>query len=128
MTATPARRRPLRVFCIEDNALLVMDLQMMIEDAGHVFAGSAARFDDVKTQFDRVPFDVALVDIDLADGRTGGDIAHWLQERGRPSLFVTGQEQLAAGYAGAAVGTIVKPVDEATLRTALSSAAGAVKS
>ena len=127
MPVTHSDRCPLRVFCIEDNALLVMDLQMLIEDAGHVFAGSAARFDDVKAQFDCVPFDVALVDIDLADGRTGGDIAQWLQQRGRPSLFVTGQEQLAERYSGAAVGTIVKPVDEAKLRTALSAAAGAAK-
>lgn len=90
--------------------MLVMDLQMMIEDAGHVYAGSAARFDEVKAAFAETDFDLALIDIDLADGRTGGAIAEWLQTRGRPSFFLTGQDQLAAAYANVSLGTIAKPV------------------
>jgi DNA-binding LytR/AlgR family response regulator len=119
-TINPAAQRPpLRIFCIEDNALLVMQLQVLIEGVGHVFAGSAARFDDVKAAFGATEFDLALVDIDLADGRTGGTVAQWLQVRGRPSLFLTGQEQLAADYADAALGTIAKPISRDKLRKAL---------
>jgi DNA-binding response OmpR family regulator len=110
---------PLRVFCVEDNPLLVMHLQAVIEDTGHVFAGSAARFDDLSAAFDLTDFDLALVDFDLADGRTGGIIAEWLQARRRPSLFITGQEELAARYETVSLGTIVKPVSEERLRAAL---------
>jgi DNA-binding response OmpR family regulator len=115
----PSARRPLRIFCVEDNPLLVMQLELVIEEAGHVFAGSAARFQDVRAAFDGTDFDLALVDIDLADGRTGGEIAIWLDERGRPSWFITGQEQLADRYERSSLGTIVKPVSERTLRDAL---------
>jgi DNA-binding response OmpR family regulator len=116
-------QRPLRIFCVEDNPLLVMHLQAVIEDAGHVFAGSAARFDDLMSAFDLTDFDLALVDFDLADGRTGGLVTEWLQARGRPSLFLTGQEQLAGKHAAASLGTIVKPVSEEALRSALENAA-----
>ena len=111
--------RPVRVFCVEDNALLVMHLQAIIEGAGHEFAGFAARFDDVKAAFAETDFDLALVDIDLADGRTGGSVAQWLQARGRSSLFLTGQEQLTRDYADVSLGTIGKPVSEEKLREAL---------
>ena len=105
------QRRQLRIFCVEDNVLLVMDLQMMIEDAGHIYAGSAARFDEVQAAFAETEFDLALIDIDLADGRTGGAIAEWLKVRGRPSFFLTGQDQLAEEeYAEVSLGTIAKPV------------------
>ncbi len=110
---------PLRIFCVEDNALLVLHLQAAIEDAGHVFAGSAARFADVRAAFGGTEFDLALVDLDLADGRTGGMVAQWLHDRGRPSLFLTGQDQLAEHYAEASLGTIPKPVSEHALRAAL---------
>jgi DNA-binding LytR/AlgR family response regulator len=115
----PSGQREFRIFCVEDNALLLMDLQIMIEECGFVFAGSAARFADVKAQFATVPFDLALVDIDLADGRTGGDVAEWLSAHSRPSVFVTGQEQLAAAYAHASLGILVKPVDEHRLKALL---------
>jgi DNA-binding LytR/AlgR family response regulator len=116
-----AARASLRIFCVEDNPLLVMQLELVIEDAGHIYAGSAARFHDVKTAFDRSAFDIALVDIDLADGRTGGEVAAWLSERGRPSLFITGQEQLARTYEKSSLGTIIKPVSEQQLRDMLNS-------
>jgi DNA-binding response OmpR family regulator len=111
--------RPVRVFCIEDNALLVIHLQAIIEGAGHVFAGFAVRFDEVKAAFAETDFDLALVDIDLADGRTGASIAQWLQARGRPSLFLTGQDQLTRDYADVSLGTIGKPVSEEKLCEAL---------
>lgn len=99
--------------------MIVLHLQTVIDRAGHVFAGSAARFDDMTAAFAAIEFDLALVDIDLADGRTGGMVAEWLLARGRPSLFLTGQEQLAADYAHLSLGTIPKPVSEESLCQAL---------
>lgn len=96
-----------------------MHLQVVIEGAGHIFVGSAARFNDVKAAFCETAFDLALVDIDLADGRTGGLIAEWLRARGCPSMFLTGQDQLAADYSDVSLGTIPKPVSENSLCEAL---------
>ncbi len=87
-----------------------MHLEMLITELGYVFAGSSDSFSDLQCRIHDLDFDVALVDIDLADGRTGGEVAEWLVSRHCPSIFVTGQEQLAADYADVSAGFIVKPV------------------
>jgi DNA-binding response OmpR family regulator len=102
--------RPLRLYCVEDNPLIVFHLEQLIEDAGHVFVGSAGRFSELKTDLGIAEIDGALIDIDLADGTTGLEAAAWLKARGVPSLFVTGQEDIAARYAGLVRGVIVKPI------------------
>jgi DNA-binding LytR/AlgR family response regulator len=110
MQNAQAPTRRLRVFCIEDNPLIVLHLEMLIEELGHISAGSSDSFADLQSKIKHPDFDVALVDIDLADGRTGGDVAAWLKARGCPSIFITGQEQLAQTYSEMSAGTIVKPV------------------
>lgn len=103
--------RPLRIFYLEDNPLIVFHVQAMIEDLGHIFAGSLDSFTELKGSFDQFEIDGALIDIDLADGPTGPAAAEWLLERGIASIFVTGQEQIAAQYASLSLGIISKPIE-----------------
>lgn len=102
---------PLRIFYLEDNPLIAFHVEAMIEDLGHVCAGSADSFAELAKTDGASEIDGALVDIDLADGRTGPAAADWFRERGIPSLFVTGQEEIAAKYAGSALGLVKKPID-----------------
>lgn len=106
---------PLRVFCLEDNPLIVFHLEHMLEDMGHFFAGSAESFSELCAQSDAIEADGALVDIDLSDGTTGPQAAAWLQERGIPTIFVTGQHEIAAQHRHLSVGIIVKPISTADL-------------
>ncbi|MDK4713537.1 response regulator [Rhizobium sp. CNPSo 4039] len=106
---------PLRIFCLEDNPLIIFQIEAMIEDLGHIFAGSAISFADLVKRQDLRGIDGVLVDIDLADGRTGPDAAIWLSEQGIPSIFVTGQEAIAAEYSQVVLATIGKPVSEIEL-------------
>lgn len=101
---------PLRIFYLEDNPLIVFHVEAMIEDLGCIFAGSAGSLAELVAGFDTFEMDGALVDIDLADGRTGPAAAAWLQERGIPSIFVTGQTTVAAEYPSLSLGTITKPI------------------
>ena len=111
MTDSEARTlAPLRIFCLEDNPLIVFHLEHMLEDMGHIFAGSAESFSALRAQADPIAVDGALVDIDLSDGRTGPQAASWLRERRIPTIFVTGQERIAAQHAHLSVGIIVKPI------------------
>lgn len=103
---------PLRVFYLEDNPLIVFHIEAMIEDLGHVFAGSLSSFVELKASFSELAMDCALIDIDLADGRTGPEAAEWLLNKGIPSIFVTGQAKVAAKYAHISLGSIVKPVTD----------------
>lgn len=106
--------RPLRIFYLEDNALVVVYVEGLLEELGYVFAGSLSSFSDLQKEFDALEMDGALIDIDLADGRTGIAAAEWLQERGIPSIFVTGQDRTAA-EASVALATVGKPIDPAEL-------------
>jgi AmiR/NasT family two-component response regulator len=101
---------PLRVFYLEDNPLIVFHVETMIEDLGHIFVGSASSFSELVETIDSLQVDGVLVDIDLADGRTGPDAAVWLHDRGIPALFVTGQELIAAEFPSTALALVKKPV------------------
>ena len=100
----------MRILCLEDNPLLAFHVEQMIEDAGHTSAGSLASFSELQDTYSALQFDAALVDIDLADGPTGPDAAAWLHRRGIPTLFVTGQSQVAARHADVSLGCIEKPI------------------
>lgn len=70
---------PLRIFFVEDNPLIAFHVEAMIEDLGHVFAGAADSFAELAKTVGALEIDGALVDIDLADGRTGPAAAAWLR-------------------------------------------------
>jgi CheY-like chemotaxis protein len=106
---------PLRIFYLEDNPLIIFQTETMIEDLGHIFAGFATSFADLVKSVDIRSVDGVLVDIDLADGRTGPAAAKWLRQRGIPSIFVTGQEAIAAEYPQVALATIGKPMTDLEL-------------
>ncbi|NTH49256.1 response regulator [Agrobacterium rhizogenes] len=106
---------PLKIFYLEDNPLIIFQIETMIEDLGHIFAGAATSFADLVKKLDILGVDGVLVDIDLADGRTGPAAAKWLRQRGIPSIFVTGQEAIAAEYPQVALATIGKPVSDLEL-------------
>lgn len=101
---------PLRLFYLEDNPLIVFHVEAMIEDLGHLFAGSLSSFAELKASFSEIAMDGALIDIDLADGATGPEAAEWLLNKGIPSIFVTGQTEVAAKHANISLGAIVKPI------------------
>jgi DNA-binding response OmpR family regulator len=103
-------RTPLRIYCIEDNPLIVFHLEHLIEEAGHVFVGFADSFSQLKADPAIAGIDGALVDIDLADGRTGPDAAAWLKGQGIASIFVTGQQDVATLYADRVLGVVAKPI------------------
>lgn len=99
--------------------MIVLHLEQMIEDLGHVFAGSLESFVDLQNQVAHFSMDCALVDIDLADGPSGPLAVTWLSDRGIPSVFVTGQQAAAARYDELAVGVVDKPITELALAAAL---------
>ena len=81
----------LNVLLVEDDALIAMDIQMSVEDAGHVVVATATTADEAVAAADRVCPDVALMDLRLADGSFGGDAARTILRRhGVRSIFLSG--------------------------------------
>jgi DNA-binding response OmpR family regulator len=105
----------LRFLIVEDEALLAMDLEMMIEDAGHLVVGEAACLADVDRLDDDIDPEIAFVDIQLADGSSGLDVCKLIRERWPSTvvIFVTANPKMAALDLHGAHGLIAKPFSRA---------------
>ncbi len=100
---------PLKVLIVEDEALLAMELESLVEDAGHSVVGWAMSSDEAKTLVDTSDADIAFVDIHLADGPTGVDVAEHIRRSGPVVVFMTANpKRIPENFAGA-VGVISKP-------------------
>lgn len=105
--ATP----PLDVLIVEDEPLIAMDIQFMIEDAGHNVINTAASLREVTALPEAAVPDVAFVDIQLAEGSSGLDVNTLIQERWPDTIivFVTANPKKIPEDFGGAHGVIAKP-------------------
>lgn len=111
---------PLKVLIVEDEALLAMELEMLIEQAGHKPVGWATTSREAREIVSQTEADVAFVDLHLADGVTGLDVAAYIRDRkGASIVFVTANpKRVPPDYAGA-IGIIAKPFSMQGLHAAL---------
>jgi CheY-like chemotaxis protein len=80
----------LRVFVVEDEALVLMNLESMLEDLGCVVAEQAMRPSQLAALIERgVQADVAILDVNLG-GTLVFEYARTLAQRGMPLVFATG--------------------------------------
>lgn len=100
----------LKILIVEDEALLAMELEALIEDAGHEVVGWATSLAEARTVIEQAKADLAFVDIHLADGPTGIDVAKYIEDRDHPIVvFMTANpSRIPESFVGA-VGVISKP-------------------
>ncbi|MGR3495896.1 response regulator [Citreimonas sp.] len=81
----------LRVLIIEDNIFIALDLELQITGMGHAAVGIAATENAaIEMARDTAP-DLAIVDLQLADGSRGQDAALVLRKEMQvPSIIVSG--------------------------------------
>lgn len=98
-----------RVLIIEDEFLIALDVAETIEDMGLEVAGFASGRKNALALAAHA--DIALVDVNLSDGRTGPDIGRQLaSEYGITVIFMTANpEDIANGVEGS-LGVLTKPV------------------
>ena len=111
---------PLRVLIVEDEALLLMQLEMILEDAGHIVVGTAmSATEAIRVAEDTRP-DLAFVDVHLLDGSTGLTVAQHLRTAHHTLVvFLTANaKRIPDDYVGAA-GVITKPYSQAGITTAI---------
>lgn len=116
----PSRSESLKVLIVEDEALLAMELEDIVNDAGHHVVGCAASLGDARRLADSQPADLALVDINLSDGATGIEVADYIGRHcGSMVVFLTANpKRIPRDFAGA-VGVIAKPYTVKGLTAAL---------
>lgn len=111
---------PLKILIIEDEALLAMELEGLIEDAGHKVAGWATNEAEARHLIDSVEADLAFVDIHLSDGPTGVDVARYIADRNASMVvFMTANSKRIPESFEGAVGVIAKPYTMNGLMAAL---------
>lgn len=102
----------MRVLVAEDDALIAMMLCDALIDGGHTVLGPAVTIADALSLCGAASPDLAVLDINLAQGDKGTDLAHLLFLRwGVWSLFASGQADEARQAKDVALGYIAKPYD-----------------
>ncbi|MCW1432241.1 response regulator [Novosphingobium sp. JCM 18896] len=112
---------PLDVLIVEDEALLVMDIEDMISDAGHNVVSDGASLYDVEALPDDLDPDLAFVDLQLARGTSGLDVCRLIRTRWPKTfvVFVTANpKKIPEDFCGAH-GVIPKPFSRNGLLSAM---------
>ncbi|WP_439574041.1 response regulator [Phreatobacter sp.] len=111
-------RLPSVLIC-EDDPLLAMELEAEITEAGAVCCGTAATFDEAVRLAGIVRPDIALVDLNLADGPTGASLADALHGQGARILVLSGDREIHPQLGRTPHVFLSKPVPPAVLQDVL---------
>ena len=109
--------KQLRIAIIEDEALVALEMEDHLTDAGHQVVGIADTLQDAVDLIQETQPDLALVDIQLAEGCSGLDVARELNARGVPCVFTTGN--CPGGDTDDALGCLHKPFNHIQLLGAI---------
>lgn len=114
------KEKQLRVFIVEDEALLAMLLEDMLIDLGHEVAAIAGRLDRAEREAASLSFDLAIVDVNL-NGEKTYPVAEILTLRAVPFMFATGYGSAGLDPAWRAVPVLRKPYLARDLKAAIES-------
>lgn len=108
---------PKTILIVEDEIFVAMDIERILADSGYVVKAIAPDRESALEYADEV--DIAFVDINLRDGRTGPVIACDLAARnGTKVFYVTANPAQIDPIAPTAIGYIQKPFSESAIRAA----------
>ena len=87
-----------RMLVLEDEALILLDLEQTLMDAGVETVLVAATNADALTIVDGAVLDAAILDVNLGRGESSYDVARRLQQKGVPFLFSSGTDGVSEGF------------------------------
>lgn len=115
----PSLTGMLCVLVVEDEMLIALDLQLMLEDAGHRVLGPVGAVDKALSLLDGARPDVVLLDLNLR-GELATPVAERLRSLGVPFIMTSADTSVVRGdaaFEGAM--EITKPVLQRDLLAAL---------
>lgn len=109
-----------RVLIIEDEPIIAMDLQQLVENAGHQVVGIASSEDEAVAIAEAERPTLVLADVNLGSGGDGASaVARILSRQRAPVIFVTAYpERLLTGRDVEPAFIITKPFEPTTLAVA----------
>lgn len=112
--------KPLRILIVEDEFLIALELESLLQDAGHDVVGIAATSEEAMALGQQLAPDLAFVDIHLADGLTGIEVCRRLSDQHQVTvLFMTANSKRIPEDCAGARGVIAKPYTERGVKEAL---------
>jgi DNA-binding response OmpR family regulator len=109
-----------RILIVEDQAILGMELEFVLEQGGHDVVGVAFDSRQALSLAIETRPDLAVVDINLKDGRTGVTVAQKMaRELGVTVLFATAEPELIPEQFAGAYGVVVKPYSAPSVHAAV---------
>lgn len=112
------------ILIVEDEPLIAMMLEDFLAELGHEVVGTV---DSVEAALDHVEkggFDVAIVDVQLKDGKQAWAVADRLAETGTPFVIATGGHVEQPPEQHAAAPVLAKPYTIEAIEPALAQACG----
>jgi CheY-like chemotaxis protein len=111
----------LRVFVVEDEAMVSMLIEDTLADIGCSVAGTAARLDEAIDRAASLEFDLAILDVNL-NGVRAYPLAEVLAKRGIPLVFATGYGEAGIPNELRYIPLLAKPFQQRDLESALAKA------
>jgi len=105
------------ILILEDEALIAMDIQMTLEDAGHNSISVCSSVDDAMILIEKDLPKVAVLDFNLGNGTTSVSVAEKLSENGVPFIFLSGYTESTVRIPDefSSAGRLAKPFQSAEL-------------
>ena len=111
---------PLRILVVEDEALILMQIEMMLEEAGHCVVGTAITAHEAIALIAETRPELVLIDLRLGDGSSGIDVAHAVRDRGGiTAAFMTANARAIPDEMAGATAVIAKPFTGTVLEASL---------
>jgi two-component system, response regulator PdtaR len=113
-------RSSLRILLVEDQFLIAKQLEAIVVGAGHRVVGIATTRDEGCELAMREKPDMAFVDVSLADGPTGGEVAKYITDNCTARVvFTTANRRRLPEDLFGAIGVVDKPYTSNGLLAAL---------
>ena len=117
-----------KVLICEDEPLLAADLASVVEEAGHKVCGVFHNAREALNSAPGLQPDLAIIDLNLADGDTGAAVAQTLQSLGIRVIILSGHSNVGAGLGCVPHTFAAKPVSKEVVTQLLGPACRAPES
>lgn len=114
-----------RVLALEDEALILLDIEMTLADAGVARVVTASTLDEALAALDTGRFDAAVLDLHIGQSGWSYEVAERLRALDVPFIFSSGTVDVVDGFAD--VPLLTKPFSSEQLLAALAEATSNAK-
>ena len=112
------------ILIVEDEPLIAMMLEDFLESLGHDVVGTCESLEEASARVEAGGFDLAILDVQLKDGKRVWPVADRLAEAGTPFILATGGHVEPPPDRHAGAPTLSKPYTIEAIEPVLAKACG----